>query len=260
MVVAVLIGAGIGLGSMQTSARDKGKVSVFDSIIQSLVAPIARPLRATANSSSDFFGSIGRARSLSAENGNLKAQLTAISMYAERISHLESEVDLLRKNTALPPLPGKERVNADIVGFFQYENRIRLNVGSEKGIKPNMPVVTAHGLVGVIQTVKVGESQAILTTSIGLQIGGIDFSRTPPPAGLIKGRNSSTLVMTLFDPTANVMIGDSIVTSPYSETIPSGILIGRVLQVENDPDYGTRRAILDPSINIGSIREVQVLK
>jgi cell shape-determining protein MreC len=51
-----------------------------------------------------------------------------------------------------------------------------------------------------------------------------------------------------------------IVTSGLSPRIPYGLVIGRVISAEDDPDYGTRRATIDPALDIGTIREVQILK
>ena len=123
-------------------------------------------------------------------------------MYAERIDLLEGQVANLRTLGGLGPLPGHERVMADVVGFAQYEGRITLSVGTEKGIGPNMPVICADGLVAIVQTAWNGGCQAALITNAGIQVGGLDLSRKPPTEGLLKGRDPSTLVLTFFDPNA----------------------------------------------------------
>jgi len=88
----------------------------------------------------------------------------------------------------------------------------------------------------------------------------MDISRNPPPIGLFTGINASTLELTLYDPKAPVQIGDVIVTSGYGERIPGGIVIGKVIQVDDDEEFGTRKAMIDPSVSMGQVREVQILK
>jgi cell shape-determining protein MreC len=91
-------------------------------------------------------------------------------------------------------------------------------------------------------------------------VGGIDASRKPPEVGLIKGRGASTVTMQMFDPKAPVASGDTIFTSGQSVHIPYGVVIGRVISVEDDPDFGMKSATIDPAVNLGTLREVQVLK
>jgi len=64
----------------------------------------------------------------------------------------------------------------------------------------------------------------------------------------------------MLDPKSPIASGDKIVTSGLSQHIPYGLVVGRVISAEDDPDYGTRRATVDPAVNVGLLREVQVLK
>jgi rod shape-determining protein MreC len=147
-----------------------------------------------------------------------------------------------------------------VIGFSQIEGKLTLNGGSELGIQPDMPVINGEGLLGVVETVSKGQCDALLLTAFGVKVGGIDISRKPPERGLLSGRGSTTIAMMMFDPKAPVASGDVIVTGGLSSHIPYGLIIGRVISAEDDPDFGTRRATLDPAVNIGAVREVQVLK
>lgn len=197
---------------------------------------------------------------LARENGALKARLGALSMYAERIDLLEGQVANLRVLGGLGKLPGHGRVLADVVDFAQYEGRITLSVGAERGIGPNMPVITADGLVAIVQTAWRGGSQAALITNASIQVGGLDVSRKPPTEGILKGRDPSTLVLTFFDPKAPAQPGDAVVTSGHSGRIPRLLKIGRIISIEDDEDYGIRRATVVPFMNPGTLKEVQILK
>jgi rod shape-determining protein MreC len=123
-----------------------------------------------------------------------------------------------------------------------------------------MPVQAPAGLVGTVQTVERDRCQVLLVTSRGLTVGALDLDRDPPPAGLLRGENSSTLAVTFEDPKAPVEIGDRIVTSGFSELIPRGIYIGRVIAVSPDEEFGMLRVRVDPAVSVGDLGEVQVLK
>ena len=56
-------------------------------------------------------------------------------------------------------------------------------------------------------------------------------------------------------------VGDKIVTSGHSEHIPRGILIGKVIAVDFNPEFGNRRATVSPAVQgRPDLREVAILK
>src|SRR4029077_948197 len=119
--------------------------------------------------------------------------------------------------------------------------------------------VCAQGLIGRVQTVYPKSSQVVLLSSPDLTVGA-SVVRDPPQPGLLHGESPNNLVLELTNPDAPVQIGDAVVTSGFSDMIPRGIPIGRVIQVYPDIEFGARRASIFPSVSIGSLREVFVLK
>lgn len=203
---------------------------------------------------------MGSARQLRMQNEAMRSRLLALSLYEERVRLLETELNQLRQLSSYPDLPGRMRVPADVVGFNIYEGRITLNVGTEKGIQQNMPVINGDGLVGLVREVRAGECQVVLLTAFGVQVGGLDITRNPPALGLVKGQGGSTLSMVMFDPKAVVSTGDMVSSSGLGTFLPRGIPIGRVISVKEDAEFGTRIATLEPNVIVGTLREVQVLR
>ena len=245
---------------MQSSAAKAGRIDPVTLGFQAAVTTFGRPLKATIDGGDDMLRRFREGDRLVQENDALKARLNAMALYEERIGHLEEEVDGLRTLNKLGPLPGHERVSADVVDFAQYEGRITLSVGTERGVGPNMPVISADGLVAIVQTAWKGGCQAALITNAGVQVGGLDLSRKPATAGILKGRDPSTLVLTFFDPNASAQTGDTVVTSGYSSRIPRLLRVGKIYKMEDDPDYGIRRAMVLPFMDLGALKEVQILR
>jgi cell shape-determining protein MreC len=54
--------------------------------------------------------------------------------------------------------------------------------------------------------------------------------------------------------------GDLIFTTGFSPLIPRGIPIGRVISVENLQEIGATRARVLPIANVGSLREVVIIR
>ena len=197
---------------------------------------------------------------LQEENFRLKRQLETLSLYSESISRLEKEVDSYRKLSDLLPTYQHQRVIADIDGYFPQQNRITVLAGRDKGIKEGMPAVCAQGLVGRVQTVGLKDCQVLLMTSSTFQFGAIATKYNPPPAGLITGENSSTLMLKFAVPVVPVVSGDIIYTSGFYSGVPRGIVIGRVISAESLPEMGSSRARVLPAVNVGELREVVILK
>lgn len=251
--------AGFMLGRMQTSAKQKGQTDAISGLIQTTVNPPSAWLTGVANGLSDFSAGLFGARSLRARNRDLEALAVSTAMYTAEVDRLSREVDSLRKALALPEIPGKSRIPADVIGFLPSEYRITISAGRKQGARPGLPVVSSDGLVGVVQLSLNTTSLVTLIYSPNLKIGAV-AQRNPPPAGLIRGETAEKLILELVDIDAPVKVGDLVTTSGFSEKIPGGIPIGRIVQIDDDRAFGTRRAQIFPNVQIGSVREVFVLR
>lgn len=255
--VAALVGAGVGLGKLQNQERSAGRVDVLTGALQAVVVPVAAPIGAAWDSAVDFVTGMGQVNALRQENRLLRRTLRSMEIYAVREQSLVQELGALRSLAAMPNF-GRRRVFADVVGYFPYENRALLNVGSKSGVRPGLAVVAAGGLLGVVQNVGPDRAQVTLLTSPTLRVGAL-IPRNPPVAGIVRGEAAENVLLEFLDTTMPVEVGNWVVTSGFSATIPRGVPIGRVIQVQSEPDFGARRARVAPQVRIGEVREVVVL-
>jgi rod shape-determining protein MreC len=249
----------VGLGRLQNQARNEGRIDGVTQMFQAVVRPGAEVVNNVATGTGDFWSGIASASRLKAENRELQALRQVASLYASRVDFLESEIRRLEKLNGVAEFPGKTKIPARVIGFFPAENRMTLSVGSNKGLKPGMPIICADGLVGIIQAVSGGQSQALLVSSPQLRIGAV-INRQPAPAGLIRGESASKMILEIIDTTATIEAGDQVLTSGHSELIPGGIPIGIVAMKTAQPEYGSVRCQVFPFAQVGDIREVIVLR
>ncbi len=268
MVLVGLSILGVVLGAVQNGSRSQEHVDRVTSTVRSVIMPVGLVLNSISRSTNSFVTGTLSATKLVEENRRLKAMEQVYATYSERIELLKSENDTLRTMQGFGPVKGKKRIPAVVYGFSINENRLTINVGSNQGIKAGCAVESAEGLVGTVEDVEPNRSQVLMLTSAGLQpnakgkavlIGAFDVNRNPPPAGLLRGENSSTLTLTFMDPKAPVQIGDLIVTSGYSEKIPQGLIIGRVIQLDPSEEFGTLKARVYPAFSLGRLEVVYVL-
>lgn len=253
----LLLIACVALGTLQNRTRGAGKLDPVSGVVQWLLMPGVISSTSTMSGVDRFFAGVGDAERLRSENMLLRNQVRAAQVYIETAERKNQEIIDLREKLGLDTL-GRERVNADIVHYVPYDNRITLNKGEAEGVKPNLPVVTPDGLLALISTVSEHSSQAVLLTSSGVSIGCVAIGKVPV-AGLVKGQRSDRLVMDVFE-NVDIAPGTEVITTGYSEFIPRGIRIGIVSEYFNDQEYGVRRAYILPSSRIGLNKEVAILK
>lgn len=137
-------------------------------------------------------------------------------------------------------------------------NFVTINRGAKDGIKPNMAVVTANGIVG--RVVKVSDNYA---TVLSLLSEGRPYN-----AKLVDGTTGSiiwdkgsanSVTMHKIPKIADVQIGDSIFTTGYS-IFPENILIGTIAKIEMDKKSNARNLRILLSTNFRNLQIVYVVK
>ena len=119
--------------------------------------------------------------------------------------------------------------------IHKKNNYLMIDKGSEDGIAPDMAVLSAEGVVGVVS-----EVSKHFATVISLLHPDCQISAKVQPAnqlGTISWRYGDPQSVYLEDipEHLNINEGDSVLTSGYSNIFPSGILIGTVSQKSKNP-------------------------
>ena len=257
-MLAGLCVLGFFLGQVQNVFRDDAGQDFLTLSVQSVVNPGADVVTSALTGLDGFWTGFRDASRISAENERLRQIERAANQYQETLDRLQSDLDDLRTMLDLPVPSDNEKLFARVTGYFQRWNRLTLNVGARDGVKRYMPVVSADGLIGIIEVVESRHSQVLLISSPVLKIGAKTLG-DPNVPGLLHGETTDRLVMEVFG-SDEVHTGETVVTSGFSEDIPAGIHIGTVVESRDQPRYGKRRILVEPSAKIGNINEVFVIK
>ncbi len=238
-------------------SRGAGRLDPLTGAVQATVSPVTAAIDNAARVVGALVVGVGDGPVTARELARLRALEASWSLYAERVRGLERDLGEARRLLGTPDF-GRSRVAARVVGYFPYQNRVTLLAGRGQRVEPGMPVVTAEGLVGVVQTVGDDRCQALLVNSPALTFGGLTTGQVSVP-GLLKGHSLGRLVMDVVD-TGPVRPGDTVETSGYSDAIPRGIPVGTVVEVVQDRSYGVRRVFVLPHARIGDASQVWILR
>lgn len=105
-------------------------------------------------------------------------------------------------------------------------NSVRLNRGSKHGVRPNMGVVSTDGIVGVVRAVTPHFSRVMSLlhreTRIKAAIANSGYFGTLT----WNGKSSRHMQLEAIPKHAILEVGDTVVTSGYSQLFPEGLTIG----------------------------------
>jgi rod shape-determining protein MreC len=157
-----------------------------------------------------------------------------------------------------------------------YSNVVNINLGLKDGIKINMAVVSAEGLIG--RVTRVDNFYSTVQRLIDIDDESISITpNTKAISATVKGNEASfgiiekaeinennpelkRLVMTKIDQSDLLKVGDTIITSGMGQIFPKGIEIGKVISKEPG-DFGINyKALIEPAADFNHLRYVMVVE
>jgi len=152
------------------------------------------------------------------------------------------------------PMVASEVVGEEISPWFRS---VLLDRGRSHGLRAGMPVVTEHGLAGLLTATTPGAARAMLILDRQSAVDGmVQRSRTQ---GIVRGRGDGRLEYEFEGSADAVRPGDLVMTSGHGGVYPKGIRIGEVVAVDEEGGLLLRRATLEPSVPFGGVERVFTL-
>jgi rod shape-determining protein MreC len=114
------------------------------------------------------------------------------------------------------------------------KNYLLLNKGSSNGVKPEMGVITARGVVGIVKDVSEHYCSVISILHKDSKVSA-RFRKNAYIGSLTwDGKNASYVTLSDIPKHVSFVKGDTVETSSYSSMYPEGILIGTVEETKLD--------------------------
>lgn len=229
-----------------------------------LTLPLQAALRAAGNSVREASGSIGDLATLRQRNEELEKLLAGLTVENLRLREVEAENTRLRSLLNFPQHnPSYDYIGSQVVGRVvasEPSNAVQsilIDLGSENGIHPGMPVVTERGLVGRITEVYGKAARVLLVTDSTSGVNAmLQNSRL---RGILRGRAGQPPVMDYLPQDTPVSVGDIVVTSGEGGNFPSGVPVGQVIEVERNDVEMFQRAIVRTTVDFDTLETVLVV-
>ena len=231
-------------------------------ISQAVVAPIQRGLTTVTRPIGDFFSSLGDLASLRSDNNRLRIEVADMESRIRQAETLLAENAELKRQLGLDePWFDKERVAAEVIGDApgNYRWAVVIDRGASDGIKDDMAVVNADGLVGKI--IRVDSHQSTVLLLVDPKLGAAATTEGIGRSGVTSGNGEGeNLSLEYLGQETDIAPGDGIVTSSYNKgTYPPGIPIGTVSSIDGDLRAGELNIEIEPYVDFTNLQVISVL-
>ncbi|MDW7661979.1 MAG: rod shape-determining protein MreC [Bacillota bacterium] len=249
---------------MVISFGGRDRITVIESQLGSIFIPVQRFLTNIGNYIDEKTEPIINVlnykelnEDLTKENEFLKEQIVGLTMSQKELNELKQLKSALKyvDNSQLDSIVSANVIAKDIGNWY---NMFTIDVGYDQGITKNSTVVNGNGLVGLVYEVGEKWSKVIAIIDHKSSVGFEMMRVSDDYVGTLSGTTNYELIGELFDPKANVVVDEYIVTSGLG-MYPKGILVGQIYEVIEDRDQLLKRIKVMPVVDFKKIDKIMVI-
>lgn len=249
------------------SLKDRRSLTWPEQFVKDSAGLVQTALHQPAQLVAGFFENVGDIRNTYKENKLLKARLNEFATLETQVQELKQDNEKLNEI-----LDKKERLGdyTVIQGTViarnpdRWHEQIIVNKGQQDGVEEDMAVITATGLIGKIKSASQFTSTVQLLSApdrknrISAVIQG-----DKKIFGLIEGydeKKEALLLRKIQSTDVKIEKDQNVITSGLGGKFPSGLSIGKIMEVVPD-EYGlTKMAYIKPSADFYDIDHVMIVK
>jgi rod shape-determining protein MreC len=230
-----------------------------EQLIIEIAAPFQKLIKQSINIIEEFWLNYFYLVNLRGENQQLCRKIDTLRMensrYKELLATHERLQELLQfKQTISRPVLAAQVIGWDPTGWFKS---IIIDKGRQTGLRLNMPVVNASGIVGRIVSVSPNYAKVLLIID---QNSAVDcLVQRSRDRGMVKGLSAEVCQLDYMVKSSDVAIGDMVVTSGQAGIFPKGLPVGRVLSVKDVAGELFKDIEIRPVVDFSKLEEVLVI-
>ena len=258
LLVLVLLLTGIG--------RLLGGSSPLSQFLQAALSPLEKVLGSGVARLESIYRYMHEYDQLKEENAALKARI------AEMAGEVRRSQDANEENERLRTLLNLQRAHMDYAMVDAYliswstsswSSSFNIDRGSRDGVETGDCVITECGyLVGIVT--ECGRYSSTVRTLLDprsavaarMEEAGI----TAVAAGDFALMSQGRLKLTYLQDAGVLVIGDTVLTTGSGGVYPAGLVIGTVADLRLDQGGFTEYGIMDPAVELASLRQVFVIR
>ncbi len=224
-----------------------------------ITAPFQKLIKQTTKSTEELWLNYFRLVDVHHENTQLKNEIHALKMansrYRELLATQERLEELLQfKQTINRPVLAAQVIGRDPTGWFKS---VIIDKGKWEGLRLDMPVVNAFGVVGRVVSVSSNYAKVLLIID---QNSAVDcLVQRSRDRGMLKGLMSEICKLDYVAKSNDITVGDIVVTSGLGGVFPKGLPVGRILDVKEISGELFKDIKIRTAVDFSKLEEVLVI-
>jgi rod shape-determining protein MreC len=259
ILVVVLFLQVLGLAVQVKTGANEGKdTRLIRTWALGAITPFERVLVWMQNSTGNVWHNYFYLRGVRAENRQLKEQIEQMRLEQVRLTEDAAQARRLQTLLAFKEKFISKTVAAQVIGTSgsDLSRIVTIDKGENAGIKRDMAVITADGIVGKVLLVSSNLAQVLLISDQSSGVGAIlDKSRLQ---GVLRGTANGEVALERVMSDEQVQPGETVLTSGGDQIFPKGLPVGTVTTVGKGKDLFLSINI-KPAANLSKLEEVLVL-
>ena len=224
-----------------------------------ITAPFQKLIKQTTKSTEELWLNYFHLVDVNQENTQLKNEIHELKMansrYRELLAAQERIEELLQfKQTINRPVLAAQVTGLDPTGWFKS---VIIDKGKWAGLRLDMPVVNAFGVVGRVVSVSSNYAKVLLIID---QNSAVDcLVQRSRDRGMLKGLMSEICKLDYVAKSNDITMGDIVVTSGLGGVFPKGLTVGRILDVKEISGELFKDIKIRTAVDFSKLEEVLVI-
>jgi rod shape-determining protein MreC len=258
VLVAILFAQVLGLAVQVKRSTENESTRLIRVWVVNAISPFEKGLVGLQNGTSNLWRSYFYLRGVRQENRDLKQQIEHLRLEQVRLNEDAEQARRLQALLGFKEQFISQTLPAQVIGSSGSEQSrsIYIDKGSHDGIKQDMAVITADGVIGKVLRVFVTTSQVLLIDDQTSGVGAIlEKSRLQ---GVLRGTPAGEIVLEKVTADETIQPGEKVLTSGGDQVFPKGLPVGTVTKVSTGSDLFLNVRV-KPAANLSKLEEVLVI-
>ena len=258
VLVVILFAQVLGLAVQVKRTSDTESSRLIRIWAVSAVTPFERAFNRVQNGTWNLWHNYFYLRGVRAENRALKQEIQQLRLEQVRESEDAEQARRLQSLLGFKEQYIEKTLPAQVIGSSGSElsRSVFIDKGEKDGVRPDMAVITADGIVGKVLKTFRSTSSVLLIDDQSSGVGGIlEKSRLQ---GIVRGTAGGEVVLERVMSDEEVKPGEQVLTSGGDRIFPKGLPVGTVNKVSPGQELFLNIR-LRPAANLAKLEEVLVV-
>jgi rod shape-determining protein MreC len=259
ILVGVLFLQVLGLAmQVKRSGADEEKTRLIRIWAVDAITPFERVLIWAQNGGGNLWRNYFYLRGVRAENRQLKDEIEHMRLQQVRLAEDAAQARRLQVLLAFKEQFISRTLAAQVIGTSgsDHSRIIYIDKGENVGIKRDMAVMTAEGIVGKVLLVFPSVAQVLLISDESSGVGAL--TENGRVQGVLRGTSNGEVVLEKVMADEQIPVGAAMLTSGGDQIFPPGLPVGTVTSVGKGRDLFLSIKI-KPAADLSKLEEVLVL-